>query len=344
MTMRLDDFDFYLPPGLIATEPAVNRDDARVMTLGRESGEIGETVISALPELLQPGDLLVLNDTKVLPARLFGSKESGGKVEIFLVRRQEGAEERWEALLRSSKPCRPGTRIILAEDVVATVVASGEGETRQVSFSGFTDFFDWLDRAGEVPLPPYIRRAVREKDRERYQTVFAMERGAVAAPTAGLHFTTELLEKIRCQGVGIATITLHVGLGTFMPLRVENLLEHRMHKEWYQVPEATVAAIAGCRSSGGRVVAVGTTVARTLEYAAENGLPVAGSGEADIFIYPGYRFQVVDALITNFHLPKSTLLMLVSAFAGRESVLHAYAEAVARNYRFYSYGDAMFIY
>jgi len=341
--MKIDDFDFVLPPELIATEPLADRDASRLMTLDRLSGAVGEAVISDLPQLLQAGDLLVLNDTRVLPARLFGKKESGGGVELFLVRRVAGDDEQWDALIRASKPCRSGTRILLSEGVVATVVVAGEGETRLVSFSGYTDFNSWLERTGQVPLPPYIRRAPLESDRERYQTVFASERGAVAAPTAGLHFTTGLLDKIRGHGVRTATVTLHVGLGTFMPMRVEDPRQHRMHSEWYRVPEETVAAIADCRGRGGRVVAVGTTVTRALEHAAAGERLQPGSGETDIFIFPGYTFRVVDALITNFHLPKSTLLMLVSAFAGRENVLHAYEEAVARRFRFYSYGDAMFI-
>lgn len=342
--MRLEDFDFVLPHSLIADEPAVRRDAARLMTLDRRSGEVGETVVSCLTKLLEPGDLLVLNDTRVLPARLFGQKDTGGRVELFLVRRVEGEGEQWEVLSRSSKPCRPGTRINLAEDVIATVIAAGEGETRLVSFAGFTDFQEWLERSGTMPLPPYIRRAARAEDRERYQTVFSRESGAVAAPTAGLHFTRELLEKIRSKGVATATVTLHVGLGTFMPMRVDDPREHRMHREWYNVPPETVAAIETCKKAGRRVVAVGTTVTRTLEHAAAKGALEAGSGETEIFIYPGYGFRVVDAMITNFHLPKSTLIMLVSAFAGRENLLRAYGEAVARGFRFYSYGDAMFIY
>lgn len=342
--MNIDDYDFVLPPELIATEPLVHRDASRLMTLDRQSGAVSEAAISDLPRLLHPGDLLVLNDTRVLPARLFGRKESGGRVELFLVRRVAGDVEQWDSLIRASKPCRPGTRILLPEGVVATVVDAGDGETRLVSFSCYTDFTSWLERCGQVPLPPYLRRAPVESDRERYQTVFASERGAVAAPTAGLHFTTRLLAAIRDRGVHTATLTLHVGLGTFMPMRVEDPRQHRMHREWYRVPEETVAAIADCRERGGRVVAVGTTVTRTLEHAAAGGSLLPGSGETDIFIYPGYRFKVVDALITNFHLPKSTLIMLVSAFAGRENVLHAYEEAVARGFRFYSYGDAMFIY
>jgi S-adenosylmethionine:tRNA ribosyltransferase-isomerase len=341
--MRLDDFDFSLPPELIALEPPKERESARLLTLSKESGEIAETLISELPELLLPTDLLVLNDTKVIPARLYGEKSSGGKVEIFLVRRIESESEEWRALIRSSKPSRAGTVINLPEQVTAVVIGRGENEEWLVSFSGAEDFISWLDRNGSVPLPPYIKRAPHEKDRERYQTVFARERGAVAAPTAGLHFTEQLLEGIRAKGVEIATVTLHVGLGTFMPVRVDDLSGHKMHKERYSIPEETAAAIARCRARGGRVVAVGTTVARTLEYASDGNIPKAGSGEADIFIYPGYDFRVVDALITNFHLPKSTLLMLVSALAGRERILAAYRFAIESGFRFYSYGDAMFI-
>jgi len=341
--MQLDDFDFDLPPELVAVEPPADRESARLMTLGRACGDVGETLISAIADFLLPSDLLILNDTRVIPARLHGEKSSGGKIEIFLVRRLEAEGEQWLALLRSSKTARPGTVINLPEQVAATVLGPGENDCWVVSFSGVDDFVSWLDRNGAVPLPPYIRRAPHEADRDRYQTVFAKERGAVAAPTAGLHFTGQLLERIRAKGVAIATITLHVGLGTFMPVRVEDLSEHKMHKERYCIPEATVAAIASCRERGGRVVAVGTTVARTLEYAAAGDIPRAGSGEADIFIYPGYQFKVVDALLTNFHLPKSTLLMLVAAFAGRERILDAYQWAIERDFRFYSYGDAMFI-
>jgi S-adenosylmethionine:tRNA ribosyltransferase-isomerase len=341
--MRREDFHFNLPPGLIATEPPAERESAKLMTVDRNSGTVSEATISSLPGLLRPFDLLILNDTKVIPARLHGFKGTGGKVEIFLVRRLAGEGELWEALLRSSKPFLPGAVITLPEEVIATVMSTGSEEARVISFSGTDDFFAWLDRNGAVPLPPYIKRAPHEKDRDRYQTVFAKERGAVAAPTAGLHFTEPLLDSIRSKGVEVATITLHVGLGTFMPVRTENLREHKMHKERYSIPEATVSAVARCRASGGRVIAVGTTVARTLEYASVGDLPREGAGEADIFIYPGYQFKVVDALITNFHLPESTLLMLVSAFAGRELILDAYKLAVERKFRFFSYGDAMFI-
>lgn len=341
--MRLADFDYLLPPELIAFEPPAERESARLLTLSRSSGDVAETLVAALPQLLLPTDLLVLNDTRVIPARLHGEKSSGGKVEMFLVRRSEAAGEAWQVLIRSSKAPRAGTGINLPEQVTATVIARGENDQWLVTFSGTDDFTAWLERNGTVPLPPYIKRAPHEKDRQRYQTVFARERGAVAAPTAGLHFTEGLLAAIRAQGVEIATVTLHVGLGTFMPVRVDNLAEHTMHKERYSISAETVAAIERCRKKGGRVVAVGTTVARTLEYAAQGNIPAAGSGEADIFIYPGYEFNVVDALLTNFHTPKSTLLMLVSAFAGRERILAAYRTAIERGFRFYSYGDAMFI-
>jgi len=341
--MRLDDFDFVVSPEMIALEPPADRASARLLTLSRSSGEIAETLISELPNILLPTDLLVLNDTKVIPARLHGEKSSGGKAEIFLVRKVESEGEEWLALIRSSKSPKAGTIIHLSEQVSAVVAGRGENEEWLVSFSGTADFLSWLDRNGSVPLPPYIKRAAHEKDRQRYQTVFARESGAVAAPTAGLHFTEQLLDAIAAKGVEIATITLHVGLGTFMPVRVDDFTEHKMHRERYNIPEETVAAISRCRKRGGRVIAVGTTVARTLEFAANGNVPEPGSGEADIFIYPGYSFKVVNALITNFHLPKSTLLMLVAVFAGREPILAAYRTAIERGFRFYSYGDAMFI-
>lgn len=341
--MRLADFDYLLPPELIAFEPPADRESARLLTLSRRSGEVAETLVSALPQILLPTDLLILNDTRVIPARLYGEKSSGGKVELFLVRRIDSSREVWHALIRSSKPPRAGTCINLPEQVMALVIGRSENDEWLVEFSGAADFTAWLERNGSVPLPPYIKRAPHGKDCERYQTVFAKERGAVAAPTAGLHFTEQLLGAICTHGVEIATVTLHVGLGTFMPVRVDNLAEHRMHKERYSISVETVAAIERCRERGGRVVAVGTTVARTLEYAAAGNIPLAGSGEADIFIYPGYEFKVVDALMTNFHIPKSTLLLLVSAFAGRDRILAAYRTAIERGFRFYSYGDAMFI-
>ncbi len=343
--MQLADFDYELPTELIAQEPLARRDDARLMLLDRATGGLDERTVAAFPELLNPGDLLVLNDTRVIPARLLGRKESGGRAEIFLVRSCPGEGETWECLLRSSKSSRPGTRILLPEGMTATVTGDGDGETRTVAFEPSDRFPDWLERHGRMPLPPYIRRDDGAYDKERYQTVFAQRAGAVAAPTAGLHFTPGLLEEIRSRGVTIATLTLHVGLGTFQPVRVENIHEHRMHREFYLIPEETAREVSLRKREGGRIVAVGTTTTRALEYAAgDDGTVKAGAGEADIFIYPGYRFRVVDALLTNFHLPKSTLLMLVSAFAGKEATFRAYNEAVRRGFRFFSYGDAMFIY
>lgn len=343
--MFLEEFDYCLPPELIAQEPVARRDAARLMTVERASGAIGETVITEIAPLFREGDLLVVNDTRVIPARLLGAKESGGRIEIFLVRRLAEPGEVWQCLLRASKSPRAGARIILPDGVTAQVEGRDEGECWTVSFAPAEGFAEWLERTGSMPLPPYIKRAAEESDRERYQTVFARAKGAVAAPTAGLHFTPELLDAIRSRGVVIAPLTLHVGLGTFMPIRVEELRHHRMHREYYQVPAATAAAIARCKEEGGRVVALGTTTTRALEQAAAaDGTVRPGEGEADIFILPGYEFRVVDAMITNFHLPKSTLLMLVAAFSGRDLLLRAYAEAVKRRFRFYSYGDAMFIY
>jgi S-adenosylmethionine:tRNA ribosyltransferase-isomerase len=265
-------------------------------------------------------------------------------VEVFLVRRLPVAGEVWDCLVRASKPPRAGTVILLAGEQKAIVEERGEGETWVVSFSPAQGFADWLDSQGEMPLPPYIRRSAEPFDRERYQTVFSRVKGAVAAPTAGLHMTSELLALIRSQGVDIVPLTLHVGLGTFMPVRVDELGQHRMHREYFCIPEETAEAVGRRKKGRGRVVALGTTVARALEQAAnDDGTVSAGEGEADIFILPGYRFKTVDALITNFHLPKSTLLMLVSAFAGRELLLRGYSEAIHRGFRFYSYGDAMFI-
>ena len=340
--MRLSDFDYDLPPELIAQHPASRRDASRLLTLDRSNGAVGETTVATIASRFRAGDLLVLNDTRVIPARLKGQKESGGAAEVFLVRRVPGDAEIWSCLIKASKSPKDGTRIILPEGVTATVVSREEGEW-QVLFQGCDDFMRWLEGAGSMPLPPYIKRAPAGEDLERYQTVFAREKGAVAAPTAGLHFTPEILDEIRGRGVEIAPVTLHVGLGTFMPVRVEELSRHTMHRELYRIPEATARAIRRTRSAGGRVVALGTTSLRALEHAAASGELAAGEREADLFILPGYRFRVVDALITNFHLPKSTLFMLVCAFAGKEVMLDAYREAVERRFRFFSYGDAMFI-
>ncbi len=340
--MLLSDFDYPLPPELIAQHPAEQRDASRLLTLDRAGGELGELTVAGIAALFGEGDLLVLNDTRVIPARLKGQKETGGAVEIFLVRRVAGEAEIWSCLIKASKTPPAGCRVLLPAGVVATVLDRQAGEWL-VRFEGCADFMAWLEQAGSMPLPPYIKRVPQGEDRERYQTVFAREQGAVAAPTAGLHFTRELLDRIRGRGAQIAPLTLHVGLGTFMPIRVEELSEHVMHREWYRIPAATAEAIARTKLRGGRVVALGTTALRALEHAAASGVLEAGEREADIFILPGYRFRVVDALITNFHLPKSTLFMLVCAFAGKERMLEAYREAVERRFRFFSYGDAMFI-
>ncbi|NVN89562.1 MAG: tRNA preQ1(34) S-adenosylmethionine ribosyltransferase-isomerase QueA [Desulfuromonadales bacterium] len=342
--MLVKDFDYHLPEELIARYPTPERDQSRLMLLDRVNGGISDHLFNNICDFLQSGDLLVLNDTKVIPARLFGHKSTGGKVEIFLVRRQDSDGERWSCLMRSSKGIQSGHSITLASGMVATVCERIDPETWLVSFEGQEPFDVWLEREGHMPLPPYLQRAADSRDRQRYQTVFARTGGAVAAPTAGLHFTHALLDKLEKKGVETACLTLHTGLGTFQPVRVERVADHRIHREQYCISDETSAAIRRTKERGGRVVAVGTTSARTLEYAADDrGRVPASSGEADIFIYPGYRFKVVDALVTNFHLPESTLIMLVAAFTGKDLVFRAYHEAVERGYRFYSYGDAMLI-
>jgi S-adenosylmethionine:tRNA ribosyltransferase-isomerase len=329
---------------MIAQEPADRRDASRLMTVDRQSGTMGEIPFSAVSRLFREGDLLVVNDTRVIPARLMGCKESGGRVEVFLVRKQISNGEVWQCLIRASKPPRAGAVIRLPGNMTATVLEHGDEGTWTLSFTPEENFEEWLEKAGEMPLPPYIRRSPESHDRERYQTVFAREKGAVAAPTAGLHFTGEILRKIADCGVEIVSLTLHVGLGTFLPVRVEDPTLHRMHREFFRIPEETAQAVNRRKKGGGRVLAVGTTTTRALEQGGcEDGTLRPGDGEADIFIYPGYRFRIVDALFTNFHLPKSTLLMLVSAFAGKDLLFRAYEEAIRKGFRFYSYGDAMFI-
>jgi len=342
--MLVKDFDYLLPPELIARYPAPERDASRLMLLGRRSGTLSDELFRNIGDYLDPGDLLVMNDTRVIPARLFGRKATGGRVEIFLVRRLEGDAESWSCLMRSSKGVHEGQEIELAAGMTARVLSRVDGGSCQIEFSGPETFAVWLEREGQMPLPPYLQRAADSRDRERYQTVFARKAGAVAAPTAGLHFTRELLGRLSEKGIISACLTLHTGLGTFQPLRVERVEDHRIHTESYCIPEETAEAIRATKERGKRVIAVGTTTARTLEYAADAAGHVrAGAGEADIFIYPGYEFKVVDALVTNFHLPESTLIMLVSAFAGKDKLFDAYREAVRRGYRFYSYGDAMLI-
>ncbi len=336
--MDRSDFSYDLPPELIAQQPLKRRTASRLLALDGPSGLTQDLRFEDLPRLLHPGDLLVVNDTRVIPARLFGRKASGGRVELLL-ERLEGPT-RALVQLRASKPTREGAVITTEGGARATVLAR-EAEFYRLDFD--TDLMPLLEAHGHVPLPPYIQRADTEVDRTRYQTVYAERVGAVAAPTAGLHFDEDLLQILADRGVRQTAVTLHVGAGTFQPVRVEDITAHRMHPEWIEVTAQTCRAVAETRARGGRIVAVGTTVVRSLEAAAANGPLVAFAGTSDLFIYPGYDFKVVDAMITNFHLPESTLLMLVCAFAGSGEVLAAYRHAVVSGYRFFSYGDAMFL-
>ena len=336
--MHVADFHFDLPESLIARHPLAERRGSRLLVLDGPTGELNHRHFGDLLGYLQPGDLMVFNDTRVIPARLFGQKASGGKLEILVERVLD--EERVLAHVRSSKSPKPGSRILIDGGAEAEMVARHEA-LFELKFA--EPVLPLLDRVGHMPLPPYIDRPDEAEDRERYQTVYARNAGAVAAPTAGLHFDEPLLDAIRAKGVATAFVTLHVGAGTFQPVRVERIEDHHMHREWLQVDQAVVDAVAACRARGGRVIAVGTTSVRSLESAARDGQLKAFSGETDIFLYPGRPFHVVDALVTNFHLPESTLLMLVSAFAGYRETMAAYATAVAEGYRFFSYGDAMFI-
>jgi S-adenosylmethionine:tRNA ribosyltransferase-isomerase len=339
--MRRTDFHFELPPGLIAQAPLPERSASRLLCLDGATGAHTDQLFSDLPSLLQPHDLLVFNDTRVVAARLFGTKPSGGRVEIFL----ERATGTCRALvqMRASKPIRADLRLSTAggELRVLQRVETISGDLWEIETPA--EVLAFFEAHGAVPLPPYIDRAADAGDRERYQSIFARDPGAVAAPTASLHFDADLVARIDAAGAARATVTLHVGAGTFQPLRVDDIAQHVMHAERYVVPQSLVDAVARCRVAGGRVIAVGTTVARALESAAASGVLAAGSGDTRLFITPGYHFRIVDALITNFHLPESTLLMLVSAFAGRDNVLAAYAHAVRQRYRFFSYGDAMWI-
>jgi S-adenosylmethionine:tRNA ribosyltransferase-isomerase len=335
--MRVADFDFDLPDELIAQFPPAVRGASRLLHVGRE-GALTDREFRDLPSLLCAGDLLVMNDTRVIKARLFGHKDTGGRVELLV----ERVTDEFEALafIRASHAPKPGSTIQLADDVVVDVVARQDDLTR-LRFS--LPVLQVLERLGRLPLPPYIEHAPTADDEARYQTVYAREPGAVAAPTAGLHFDDAMLDTLRAQGVDTARVTLHVGAGTFQPVRVDDVADHRMHSERYTIPQATVDAIEAARARHGRVIAVGTTSLRALEAAAQSGRLHAGTSETDMFITPGYRFKAVDALITNFHLPKSTLLMLVSAFAGVDAIRAAYAHAIKARYRFFSYGDAMFL-
>ena len=340
--MKTSDFYYDLPQELIAQDPLEDRSSSRLLVLNRETGERRHCVFREIAEFLNPGDCLVVNNTKVIPARLMGVKEeTGAGIEVLLLKRCE--DNVWETLVKPGKKARPGARISFGDGLlVGEVLEVVEEGNRRIRFTYEGIFEEILDKLGQMPLPPYITHQL--KDKNRYQTVYARHEGSAAAPTAGLHFTPELLKEIEEKGVKLAHVTLHVGLGTFRPVKVEDVTQHHMHSEFYVVEEEQARLINETKAAGGRVICVGTTSCRTLESAAgENGLLRAGSGWTDIFIYPGYRFQMMDALITNFHLPESTLLMLVSAFAGKEQVMAAYEEAVRERYRFFSFGDAMLI-
>lgn len=337
--MQRQDFYFELPESLIAKAPTEERRGSRLLCLNGETGELAHRRFSDLLDLVDPGDLLVFNDTRVIPARLFAQKASGGKLEILIERVLD--EHRALAHIRSSKSPKPGSEILL-EDGTVLKMAARHDALFELEFPE-EGALAVLERLGHMPLPPYIDRADTEADKERYQTVYSRNAGAVAAPTAGLHFDDEMIESLRAKGVETAFVTLHVGAGTFQPVRVDDIHTHKMHTEILDVPEVVCAAVAACKARGGRVIAVGTTSVRALESAAASGKLKPTRGETDIFIYPGYKFRVVDRLITNFHLPESTLLMLVSAFAGYQNTMNAYAAAVENEYRFFSYGDAMLI-
>ncbi len=340
--MKLSDFNYELPEELIAQDPLLKRSDSRLMVLNREDDSIAHKHFRDITEYIKPGDCLVINDTKVLPARLIGVKEdTGASIEVLLLKRHEANV--WETLVKPGKKARPGARISFGEGkLVGEVIDVVEEGNRLVRFEYEGIFEEVLDELGQMPLPPYITHHLEDKN--RYQTVYAKHTGSAAAPTAGLHFTDELLEELKAKGVKIARVTLHVGLGTFRPVKVENILEHHMHSEFYMIDEEAAAIINETKANGGKIISVGTTSTRTLETAAaEDGTIKACSGWTEIFIYPGYKFKCVDRLITNFHLPESTLLMLVSALYDREKVLEAYKVAVEERYRFFSFGDAMII-
>ncbi|MFV3011877.1 tRNA preQ1(34) S-adenosylmethionine ribosyltransferase-isomerase QueA [Clostridium botulinum] len=340
--MKVKDFDFYLPEELIAQHPMEKRDEARLLVLDKETGEIEHKIFKDILDYLTPNDCLVLNNTRVLPARLIGAKEeTGGKMEFLLLKRKE--KDVWETLVKPGKRAQIGARFIFGNgELKAEVIGMGEEGSRIVKFYYEGIFEEILDQLGQMPLPPYIKEKL--DDKEMYQTVYSKEEGSAAAPTAGLHFTEELLKKIKEKGVKLAFLTLHVGLGTFRPVKVEDIQEHVMHSEYYKMDKETAEIINDTKEKGGRVIAVGTTSCRTLETIGDiEGKVRKQSGWTDIFIYPGYKYKVVDALITNFHLPQSTLLMLVSALAGRDNIMNAYNVAVEKEYRFFSFGDAMFI-
>ena len=339
--MKKSDFYYDLPERLIAQHPLERRDSSRLMVLDKKTGAIEHRVFSDLTEILMPGDCLILNDTRVLPARIYGEKISTGAVVEFLLLKQLSASQ-WECIVKPGKKAREGAAFDFSGIMQGTITQVLETGNRIIDFSFEGNFFELLEKIGSMPIPPYIKEKL--EDNERYQTVYSKHLGSAAAPTAGLHFTKQMLQALEQKGVNIGYVTLHVGLGTFRPVKADNIEEHVMHSEHYRVPEETAALINATKAKGGRIIAVGTTSCRTLETAAdESGKLQASEGESKIFIYPGYRFKCIDALITNFHLPESTLIMLVSALAGRENVLRAYETAVREEYRFFSFGDAMFI-
>lgn len=339
--MKLSDYDYYLPEELIAQTPVYPRDSSKLMVLNKKEKSIENKIFRDITDYLKKGDLLVVNSTRVIPARLIGKKENGVIIEIFLLKRVEG--ERWECLVKPGKRLKIGTEVFIGEELSAVIEEIKDDGNRVVRFKFEGIFEEVLSKIGEMPLPPYIKEKLKEK--ERYQTVYAKEGESVAAPTAGLHFTEELLHNIKEMGIEIAEVFLNVGIGTFRPVKTENLIEHKMHEESYFVPDEAAEKIEKAKIEGRRVIAVGTTSVRTIESAAINNLEVKpGRDITDIFIYPGYKFKITDAMITNFHLPKSTLLMLISAFADKEFIFKAYEKAVAEKYRFFSFGDAMFIY
>jgi S-adenosylmethionine:tRNA ribosyltransferase-isomerase len=341
---RTSDYDFELPPELIAQAPAERRDASRLLVVNRATGELAHRVFSDIVEYIPAGDALVVNETRVFPARLLGRRASGAEAEVLLLTPHGGDEKVWTALVRPGAKLKPGRTVDVSDELRVEILESTPGGERIVRLHTELPLAEALDRYGEVPLPPYVQHRATEEDRERYQTVYARERGSVAAPTAGLHFTPELLAALEAKGVRVVRLVLHVGVGTFRPVETDDPAQHRMHSEWYHVPAEAADALNAIRDVGGTIWAVGTTVTRTLETVTdESGVVHAGEGWTDIFIRPPYRFRAVDHLITNFHLPKSTLLMLVSALASYELTMHAYAEAVARRYRFFSYGDAMLI-
>ncbi len=340
--MRTDDFNFDLPEELIAQHPLEQRDHSRLLVLDKHSGNITHRRFDDILDYLVPGDVLVINNTRVIPARLFGMKAGGtAHIEVLLLKPVDNEPDCWEVLVRPGKRAKIGTQVIFGEGKMTGTVMEDTDTGRIMKFEYNGIFNEILDELGTMPLPPYIKAKL--DDQERYQTVYAKERGSAAAPTAGLHFTKELLAEVKARGIEVVEVLLHVGLGTFRPVQVDDVLNHKMHSEYYRITEEAAATINKALEEGRRVIAVGTTSTRTLESSAKDGRVVAGEGDTSIFIYPGYQFQILSGLITNFHLPKSTLVMLVSALAGRDHILHAYEEAVKERYRFFSFGDAMFI-